>query len=229
MSIGNNILELRAEMPPGVELVAVSKFHPASAIMEAYKAGQRLFGESRVQEFLAKYDELPHDIRWHFIGHLQTNKAKSIIGKTALIESVDSERLLKLIDNESYKTGVVSEVLLQVHVAAEEAKFGFFPDELRDFFAGKEHLNLKATRIRGLMGMATNTHDENRIRADFSLLHSIFTEIKEKLSHEKEKNSLCGATSFDKLSMGMSGDWQLAIAEGSTIVRIGSAIFGARY
>ena len=207
-------------MPEGVELVAVSKFHPAALILEAYNAGQRNFGESRVQEFLLKEKELPKDIKWHFIGHLQTNKVKQIIGKTSLIESVDSERLLKLIDQESDKEGVVTKVLLEVHVAEEEAKFGFSPDELTDFFTSKKFESLKATHICGIMGMATNTEDEQRIAADFKKLNDLYLSIK--------NNKELGLRGFDVLSMGMSGDWKLAVEEGSNMVRIGTAIFGER-
>lgn len=219
--IGKRILELRAEVPEGVEIVAVSKFHPASMILEAYQAGQRIFGESRVQEFLTKEKELPKDIRWHFIGHLQTNKVKQIIGKTDLIESVDSERLLSLIDKESEQAGITSKVLLQVHVAAEETKFGYSPEELLEYFNQRKFENLKATHICGLMGMATNTEDEERIKADFKLLYDLYEEIR--------TNPELGLRGFDVLSMGMSGDWEMAVKEGSNMVRIGSTIFGTRY
>lgn len=208
-------------VPDKVEIVAVSKFHPAELILEAYNAGQRLFGESRVQEFLVKENSLPKDIQWHFIGHLQTNKVKQIIGKTALIESVDSEKLLDLIDRESEKAGIDTRVLLQVHVAAEEAKFGFYIDELRELFSQKHHLNLKATKICGIMGMATNTDDCQRIKNDFKAIHDIFKEISNQYGHE--------LPNFNRLSMGMSGDWKIAVEEGANIVRIGSAIFGNRY
>lgn len=218
--IGNEIKALRSEIPVGVKLVAVSKFHPVSAIYEAYNAGQRLFGESRVQELMAKISELPNDIQWHFIGHLQTNKIKHLIGKTAMIESVDSQKLLDLIDEESCKVGVITKVLLQVHVAQEDTKFGFMPDELRDYFRLKHYENLKNTHICGIMGMASNTDDEVRIRSDFREIAKLFTEIKTEISP-----ALRG---FDQISMGMSGDWKLAIEEGSTMVRIGSQIFGSR-
>lgn len=220
MNIGANIRKFRELMPAGVEIVAVSKFHPASMIQEAYDAGQINFGESRVQEFLQKEKELPADIKWHFIGHLQTNKVRSIIGKTYLIESVDSERLLELIDKESEKAGVVTKVLLQVHVADEETKFGFYPEEIRDYFEKRKFEFLKATHICGLMGMATNTEDESKIRRDFSILHNLYKEIK--------GNQELGLKGFDTLSMGMSGDWEMAVEEGSNMVRIGSAIFGER-
>lgn len=221
MNVAENIISLHREIPEGVELVAVSKFHPASMILEAYNAGQRLFGESRVQEFLEKEKELPDDIRWHFIGHLQTNKVKQIIGKTALIESIDSLRLLELIDKESEKADVVSDILLQVHVAREETKFGFYPEELFELLDSGKLKDLKHINVCGLMGMASNTDDLKRVRADFHLIADIFERI--------HFNSEYGLPNFNRLSMGMSGDWKIAIDEGSNIVRIGSAIFGSRY
>lgn len=218
-NIGDAIRELHGKLPQGVRLVAVSKFHPAEAVQEAYDAGQRLFGESRVQELLAKIPVLPDDISWHFIGHLQTNKVRQIIGKTALIESVDSEKLLDLIDRESEKQGVITRVLMQVHVAAEETKFGFFPEELLEYFRNRRFETLRATHICGIMGMASNTDDKERVSADFNRISSVFREIRE----------LCpDLRGFDQLSMGMSGDWQLAVEQGSNLVRIGTRIFGAR-
>lgn len=220
-SVRDNLLKVRAEIPEGVQLVAVSKFHPAEAIMECYEAGQRVFGESRVQELVEKVKVLPEDIRWHFIGHLQTNKVRQLIGKPYLIESVDSERLLRLIDAESEKAGIVSRVLMQVHVAREETKFGFYPEELLDFFRQKRFENLKATHICGIMGMASNTDDESRVREDFRRIAEIY-----RLIADDESLALQG---FDTLSMGMSGDWRIAVEEGADMVRIGSAIFGERH
>lgn len=220
MNVRDNLDRVRKELPDGVELVAVSKFHPSSMIMEAYEAGQRCFGESRVQEFLEKERTLPSDIRWHFIGHLQTNKVRQIIGKTSLIESVDSERLLRLIDSESEKAGVVTRVLMQVHVAREETKFGFYPEELLSFFRERRFESLKATHICGVMGMASNTDDMERVRSDFRDIASIF--------HAIADDPSLGLRGFSLLSMGMSGDWPVAVEEGAGIVRIGSAIFGAR-
>lgn len=220
MDIKANLDRLKSELPEDVTLVAVSKFHPASLIKEAYDAGQRVFGESRVQEFLLKEEELPKDIQWHFIGHLQTNKVKQIIGKTSLIESVDSIRLLDLIDKESEKAGVITRILMQVHVAAEDTKFGFYPSEIEDYFRNREFEKLKATHICGIMGMASNTEDVERIRSDFQELAKIFRKIREDIN--------LGLRGFDILSMGMSGDWELAVEEGSNNVRIGSAIFGNR-
>lgn len=220
MSIASEIIRLHERLPEGVRLCAVSKFHPASAIREAYDAGQRIFGESRVQEILEKIPQLPSDIVWHFIGHLQTNKVKQIVGKVAMIESVDSERLLSLIDAESRKAGVQTNVLMQLHVAKEETKFGFLPEELLSFFKEKRFESLTNTHICGVMGMASNTDDEDRIRKDFAEIASVFREISE--------DTALGLRGFDVVSMGMSHDWPIAVEEGATIVRIGSSIFGDR-
>lgn len=219
MSVASEIIRLRKELPEGVRLCAVSKFHPASAIREAYDAGQSCFGESRVQELLEKIPQLPSDIDWHFIGHLQTNKVRPLIGKTALIESVDSAKLLFLIDSESRKAGVVTRVLMQLHVAREETKFGFLPEELLSFFKEKRYEILTNTHICGVMGMASNTDDETRIRADFAEIARVFREIKQQCLDLR---------GFDVVSMGMSHDWPIAVEEGATIVRIGSMIFGER-
>ncbi|MDE6536624.1 MAG: YggS family pyridoxal phosphate-dependent enzyme [Muribaculaceae bacterium] len=220
MSIASEIIRLHEMLPEGVRLCAVSKFHPVSAIREAYDAGQRIFGESRVQEILEKIPQLPSDIVWHFIGHLQTNKVKQIVGKVAMIESVDSERLLSLIDAESRKAGVQTNVLMQLHVAKEETKFGFLPGELLSFFREKRFEGLTNTHICGVMGMASNTDDEDRIREDFAEIASVFREISE--------DTALGLRGFDVVSMGMSHDWPIAVEEGATIVRIGSSIFGDR-
>ena len=217
--IAEEINGLHSELPEGVRLCAVSKFHPAEAILQAYDAGQRIFGESRVQELLAKVEDLPSDIQWHFIGHLQTNKVKSLIGKTALIESVDSERLLDLIDRESEKAGVVTRVLMQLHVAKEETKFGFSPEELIEYFTERRFERLNATHLCGVMGMASNTDDTDRVRDDFRIISETRKRILEVAP------DLMG---FDIVSMGMSGDWHIAVDEGSNLVRIGTAIFGER-
>ncbi len=213
--------EIRSTLPQGVELVAVSKFHPADAVREAYDAGQRIFGESRINELCDKITALPDDIQWHFIGHLQTNKVRRLVGtrRIALIESIDSERLLRLVDEESARAGIISRVLLQVHVAQEETKFGFLPDEMLDFFRHRAFESLKATHICGIMGMASNTDDNTRVAADFRLIADI----------KKQISALCpDLRGFDILSMGMSHDYQLAVEAGSTHVRIGTAIFGER-
>ncbi|MDE6255141.1 MAG: YggS family pyridoxal phosphate-dependent enzyme [Muribaculaceae bacterium] len=220
MSVSSEIIRLRQLLPPGVKLCAVSKFHPVEAIREAYDAGQRCFGESRVQELLEKVAQLPSDIEWHFIGHLQTNKVRPLIGKTTLIESVDSEKLLNLIDAESRKAGVTTRVLMQLHVAREETKFGFLPEELLDFFRNRKFESLTNTHICGVMGMASNTDDETRVRADFAEIAKVYRTISEDGSLELR--------GFDMVSMGMSHDWPIAVEEGATIVRIGSMIFGER-
>lgn len=218
--IGKEIEQLREEIPSGVTLVAVSKFHPVEAVMEAYDAGQRCFGESRVQELLAKIPECPQDIRWHFIGHLQTNKVRALIGRTALIESVDSERLLELIDAESRKAGVVTRVLMQLHVAREETKFGFLPEELLEYFRDRRFEKLTNTHICGVMGMASNTDDMERVASDFAEIRRVFDQI--------ASDSSLGLRGFDTVSMGMSHDWPIAVKNGSTMVRIGTRIFGER-
>lgn len=219
-TIAENIRKIRESLPEGVTLVAVSKFHPAEAIQEAYNAGQRNFGESRVQELAAKVPQLPGDINWHFIGHLQTNKVKQLLQlHPALIESVDTERLLDVIDREAVKLGVTARVLMQLHVAREETKFGFSPDELMQYFADRRFERLQATHICGVMGMASNTDDQTRIADDFNLIASTFRNIC------VQYPDLRG---FDTVSMGMSHDYPLAVDCGSTMVRVGTAIFGER-
>ena len=219
-TIAENIRKIRESLPEGVTLVAVSKFHPAEAIQEAYNAGQRNFGESRVQELAAKVPQLPGDINWHFIGHLQTNKVKQLLQlRPALIESVDTERLLDVIDREAVKLGVTVRVLMQLHVAREETKFGFSPDELLQYFADRRFESLQATHICGVMGMASNTDDQTRIADDFNLIATTFRDICTQCPDLR---------GFDTVSMGMSHDYPLAVDCGSTMVRVGTAIFGER-
>lgn len=218
--VAKNLAEVKRSIPAGIDLVAVSKFHPVEALRAAYDAGQRRFGESRVQELLTKIPQMPDDVEWHFIGHLQTNKVRQIIGRTALIESVDTERLLDLIDKESEKAGVTTRVLLQLHVAREETKFGFSVDELMDYFRNRRFESLKATHICGLMGMASNTDDTDRINEDFATIARCFNTIR--------NDSDLGLRGFDTLSMGMSDDRDIAISNGSNMVRVGTAIFGLR-
>lgn len=218
-TIADRLNEIRSTLADGVELVAVSKFHPAEALREAYDAGQRLFGESRAQELQAKAPVLPDDIRWHFIGHLQTNKVRPVVTYASMIESIDSEHLLEAVDREAKRQGKTIDVLLQVHVAAEETKFGFSPEELLDFFRARKFESLKATHICGLMAMASNTDDTGRVRADFERVVALRDEIL----------SICSdLRRFDVLSMGMSDDYGIAMECGSTHVRIGTAIFGPR-
>lgn len=218
--IADEIRRLGSELPQGVELVAVSKFHPAEAVGEAYAAGQRLFGENRPQEMTAKRAVLPADIRWHMIGHLQANKVKMIVPYVSMIESVDSEGLLRDIDRRAAAVGRVIDVLLEIHVAEEATKSGFTPDECRRFVGGGEWTALRNVRIRGLMCMASHTGDEARIHADFQRAHSLFDELKQQY--------FPGDDAFCCRSWGMSEDYKIAIEEGANIVRIGTRIFGQR-
>ena len=217
MSITSKIKELQTSLPQGVTLVAVSKFHPIEALSEAYEAGQRIFGESRVQELLVKYEALPKDIEWQMIGHLQTNKVRQIVPFVSLIQSVDSVRLAECINREAERIGRVVDILLEIHIAQEESKSGWQYDELATFLQSGAINTLNNVRVRGVMGMATNTDDESVIRADFEQLAKHYDELKPLFGKE-----------FDTLSMGMSDDYGLAIECGSTMVRIGSSIFGSR-
>lgn len=217
MSVSSRLSEIRATLPEGVTLVAVSKFHPAEAVMEAYGAGQRIFGESRVQELAAKYESLPKDIEWQMIGHLQTNKVRAIVPFISLIQSVDSARLLECIDREAAKCGRTVDCLLEVHVAQEETKSGWDYAELKACLQSDAFVQFRNIRIRGIMGMATNTDDATVIRSDFGRLAAIKNEIAPMFGSD-----------FDILSMGMSDDYPIAVDCGSTMVRIGSSIFGAR-
>ncbi|MDE6491390.1 MAG: YggS family pyridoxal phosphate-dependent enzyme [Muribaculaceae bacterium] len=205
----------------GVQLVAVSKFHPAQAVMAAYRAGQRDFGESRAAELVGKATQLPDDIRWHFIGHLQTNKVRMIMPHVSMIQSVDSERLLRLIDSEARRIGRTVDILLQIHVAIEETKTGFTADELLALLTTLSPGQLPGVRVRGIMGMASNTDDTDRIRADFQAIHDTFQAI-------RNTPYLSGQPCCDTISMGMSHDYPTAISCGSTMVRIGTTIFGQR-
>ena len=216
MSITSEIQRLHSELPSTTKLVAVSKFHPAEAIEEAYAAGQRIFGESRVQELCEKRPLLPLDIEWHFIGHLQTNKIKQIVPFVSLIHGVDSVKLLLEINKEGIKIGRVVPCLLQVFVAQEETKFGLSPSECKDLV--KEMDNFPFVQLCGLMGMASLTDNQSQIRAEFGQLKALFDELKTEIN----------TTTFKELSMGMSEDYPLAIECGSTLVRIGSKIFGFR-
>lgn len=220
MSISTNIKDIEAQLPCGVRLVAVSKFHPVEALKQAYDAGQRVFGESRAQELSGKVGEMPADVEWHFIGHLQTNKARKVVQCANVIESVDSLKLLRLIDSEAVRAGKEIDVLLQLHVAQEEAKSGFAPQELLDVANGGELDGLTYTRIRGLMAMATFTDDEEQIAREFAQVKETFGALKQ--------GAMAGNEMFNEISMGMSDDWHIAVKHGSTLVRIGTAIFGPR-
>ena len=218
--IQEEIQTIKAGLPESVRLVAVSKFHPIEALQEAYEGGQRIFGESKVQEMTQKYEALPKDIEWHFIGHLQTNKIKYMAPYVALIHGVDSYKLLSEINKQAAKAGRIIPCLLQIHIAQEETKFGFSTDECRAMLEEGNWRQLKNVQITGVMGMATNTEDEAQIKREFSTLSAFFQEVKE--TYFKE------VSSFKEISMGMSNDYPIAIEEGSTLIRIGSRIFGAR-
>ena len=220
MSIQSNIQELRQHIPSDVKLVCVSKFHPAETVMEAYDAGERIFGESRVQELVQKQPELPADIQWHFIGHLQSNKIKVIAPFVHTIHSIDSARLLQEVDKQAARNNRNIRVLLQIYIAKEETKFGLSPEECVELIESGIIESCKHVTIAGLMGMATNTEDETQVSAEFHKLHAFFTELKASYFANKE--------SFCELSMGMSHDYPLAIAQGSTMIRVGSLIFGER-
>ena len=221
--VEDNLRKIYGELPPGVKLVAVSKFHPSSMILSAYQAGQRCFGENRPQEFAAKAIELPDDIEWHFIGHLQTNKLKLVLPYASLVESVDSLHLLEAIEKWGSLNGRVTSILLELHLGAEETKGGFTEDEITAILertsgtsAAKAYPHV---RFCGLMGMATNTDDEARVEADFMRIR----EFKERLD-----GTFPELKDFRELSIGMSNDWKIAVRHGATIVRIGTAIFGPR-
>lgn len=220
MSIADNLKQVLAELPSGVRLVAVSKFHPNEAIEEAYHAGQRIFGESKVQEMTAKYESLPKDIEWHFIGHLQTNKIKYMIPYVSMIHGIDTYKLLAEVNKQAGKAGRIVNCLLQIHVAQEETKFGFSPEECREMLEGGEWKQLTHVRICGMMGMASNTEDTEQIKSEFRLLNSLYQEFKATWFADSE--------AFTELSMGMSHDYHEAIASGSTLIRVGSKIFGER-
>lgn len=220
MSIADNLKQVLSELPQGTRLVAVSKFHPNEAIEEAYQAGQRIFGESKVQEMTAKYESLPKDIEWHFIGHLQSNKIKYMMPYVALIHGIDTYKLLAEVNKQAVKAGRIVNCLLQIHVAQEETKFGFTPAECREMLNAGEWEGLTHARICGLMGMASNTDNTEQINREFCLLNRFFHEIKETWFADSDD--------FRELSMGMSHDYRAAIAAGSTLIRVGSKIFGER-
>lgn len=218
--IQTQIQSIQSELPAHVRLVAVSKFHPLEALQEAYDGGQRIFGESKVQEMTQKYEAMPKDIEWHFIGHLQTNKIKYMAPYVSLIHGVDSYKLLAEINKQAAKAGRIIPCLLQIHIAQEETKFGFSFDECRTLLEAGEWRTLNHIRIAGLMGMATNTDDEGTIAHEFDSLKQFFDELK--------NGPLADSPDFREISMGMSDDYPLAIERGSTLIRVGSLIFGAR-
>ncbi len=220
MNIQENIKNITAELPPHVRLVAVSKFHPNQAIEAAYEEGQHIFGESKVQELNAKHADLPKDIEWHFIGHLQTNKVKYIVPYISMIHAVDSLKLLKEINRQAEKINRVIPCLLEIHIAKEESKFGFTFDSCKEMLQNDEWRELKNICIAGVMGMATNTDDNAEIRMEFRKLKLFFDELKAGYFPQTD--------TFREISMGMSHDYHLAIEEGSTLIRVGSKIFGER-
>lgn len=219
MSVGEKITEFLKDLPGECTLIAVSKTKPNSDIIDAYDSGQRDFGENKVQELTRKHSELPTDIRWHMIGHLQRNKVKYLVDFVYLIHGVDSVRLLKEINKQSQKVGKTTNCLLQVFIADEQTKFGFSKEEILDLMDSQELKDMKNVQIKGLMGMATNTDDQDQIRKEFQTLRKLFDTL---------KSNQTPNVSMETLSMGMSGDFQLAIEEGSNMIRIGSLLFGER-
>ena len=218
--VKNNLHQVLSDLPQGVRLVAISKYHPASYIEAAYAEGQRLFGESHEQELRQKHEALPRDIEWHFIGHLQTNKVKYIAPYVSMIEAVDSLRLLREIEKQAARCGRVIRVLLELHIAEEETKYGLTPDALRQLLDGGEWRQMEHVRICGLMMMASNVDDPSQIRREFRQAHQLFDECKQRWFADSDD--------FCERSWGMSHDYRIAVTEGSTMVRVGTLIFGPR-
>ena len=221
MSIKDNLLSIKQSLPSHVTLVAVSKTKPVSDLMEAYEAGQRIFGENKIQEMAAKHEEMPKDIEWHMIGHVQTNKVKYMAPFVSLVHGVDSLKLLKEINKQAKKNDRVINCLLQMHIAEEETKFGMNEAELNELLTSDEFAQMQNIKVTGLMGMATFTDNETQIKKEFSHLKAIFDNMRQKT----ETTNLKPQT----LSMGMSGDYKIAIECGSTMIRVGSSIFGSRH
>ena len=220
MTIAERLRSIKAGLPEGVELVAVSKYHPETDIEEAYRAGQRVFGENLAQELARKAQTLPRDIRWHFIGHLQRNKVKLIAPFVSLVEGVDSLELLRALNREACRLGRTIDCLLQIHIAKEETKFGLTPSECLRLLEGSEWRTLSGVRLRGLMCIATNTDDREQILSEFNAVAALFEQIRLRFFQD--------IPSFNIRSWGMSDDYPLAILSGSNMVRIGTAIFGSR-
>lgn len=219
-NVAENIKIISRKLPEAVSLVAVSKYHPVELIRQAYDAGQRIFGENHVQAIAAKAPQLPHDIEWHMIGHLQTNKVRMLMPHVSMIQSIDSIKLLRVVEKEAARIDRKVDVLLQLHVAREETKSGFATGELLSALSVGELDDMPHVCVRGLMAMATNTDNQMQIEREFQLVCDTFKLIKEEF--------YCQVPTFDQISMGMSDDWQLAVRHGATLVRIGSAIFGPR-
>lgn len=215
--IRENLQNILKELPSGIELVAVSKFHPVSELLEAYEAGQRCFGENRPQELAEKVAQMPSDVSWHFIGHLQTNKLKMVLPYASMVQSVDSRHLLEAIDKWGRENSKVIDVLLELHIGAEETKQGFHEEDILDILFDSD--NFRNIRFRGLMGMASHTDDESVIDADFERIDSFMAYLVELFDN---------LPNFNQLSIGMSDDWRIALRHGATIIRIGTSIFGPR-
>jgi len=222
MSIAQNLLKIKSSLPPTVTLVAVSKTKPIPDLMEAYDAGQRIFGENKIQEMAEKWEAMPKDIEWHMIGHVQTNKVKFMAQFVSLIHGVDSLKLLEEINKQAKKNNRIIDCLLQIYIAEEETKFGLDEEELNEILASATFQEMKNIRIVGLMGMATFTNNQEQIKKEFTHLKSIFDK------YAIGTDAINRVSTMQTLSMGMSGDYQLAIECGSTMVRIGSSIFGGR-
>lgn len=220
MSIAQNIERITTQLPQSVKLVAVSKFHPVEKIMEAYSAGQRIFGENRAQEFAAKAPQLPTNIEWHFIGHLQKNKVRMIMPWVSTIQSIDSIELLQLVNKDAARIGRHINVLLQLHIAKEQTKSGFTIEELLKTADEGAFNNLSNVTITGVMAMATFTDNMDQVASEFEMVHHTFLALRDKHFTDNE--------AFKEISMGMSNDWHIAVQHGATLVRIGTDIFGAR-
>ncbi len=220
MNISENLLKIKNQIPQKVKLIAVSKTKPNEDILEAYNSGHKFFGENKVQDLEKKYEELPKDIEWHYIGHLQRNKVKNIAPFVSLIHAVDSLRLLRKINEEAAKNNRTINCLLQMHIAKESAKFGLDINELKEILSSEEYSSMNRIKIVGLMGMATYTEDKTIIKNEFDYLKKCFDEIK--------KEFFGKSNDFKEISMGMSGDYDIAVESGSTMIRIGSIIFGKR-
>jgi pyridoxal phosphate enzyme (YggS family) len=221
MNPGENIKQLKNSLPEHVTLVAVSKTKSVEDILDVYRAGHKIFGENRVQELVTKAQALPADIQWHMVGHLQSNKVKHIAPFVNLIQSVDSLKLLTIIDKEALKVNRIINVLFQIHIASEDTKFGFSEEEIIQVLSSEEYNGLSGVKVKGLMGMATFTQDEQIIRKEFRYLSRVFNQVRDRFFREDPE--------FCELSMGMSGDYLLAIEEDSTMIRIGAIIFGERF
>ena len=220
MSIAQNIERITAQLPQGVKLVAVSKFHPIERLQEAYAAGQRIFGENRAQELAAKAPQMPSDVEWHFIGHLQKNKVRMIMPWAATIQSIDSTELLQLVNKEAARIDRHVNVLLQLHVAKEQTKSGFTVEEVLKAASEGAFSNLSNVTITGMMAMATFTSDMEQVASEFEQVHDTFVKLRD--------NYFAGDERFKEISMGMSNDWPIAVQHGATLVRIGTDIFGQR-